>query len=153
MDDIRVRRGRDGGLRVRVGSGEPVRAEAAHLRRLVGRTTRARVRLAEPGLVFDEGVRALLHDPPPSLAEVCVGGEVFALERRFDAAALALLVLTCARVASDPGTGWAGGPVPDFLSAALQVQSIGTSSRRPVTRPERKAARNAAATSPDLPSG
>lgn len=130
-----------------------MRAEAADLRRLVGRTRRARVWLTEPSLVFDERVRALLHNPPASLAEVCVGGELFALGRRFDAAALALLVLTCARVASDPGTGWAGSPVPDFLSAALQVQSAGTSSRRPATRPVPKAARNAAATSPDSPSG
>lgn len=147
MDDYRVHLARDASLRVCVGNSRAVRADAARLRRLVTRSTRARIWLASPALVFDDGVRALLHDPPPALAEVCVGGEVFVLDDPFDAAAVALVVQTCSRLASDPGSGWAGSPLPDDLATALQAHPHGSSSRRPITTPVSKATRSARATS------
>ena len=148
MDDVRVRLARDDSLRVCVGNSRVVQADAARLRRLVARSTRARMWLTSPALIFDNGVQALLHDPPPALAEVCVGGEVFALDDPFDAAALKLVVETCSRLASsDLGSGWAGSPLPDELAAALQVHSTGSSCRRPTTTPVSKATRSARPTS------
>lgn len=133
-------------LWVRVGNTEPVTAPPGGLRRLVQRVDVVRIRVSTPGVLLHPEVAGLLYDAPVCVREVRVANEVFVLDRRFDAAALALVVGTCARLAASPDAGWAGAPLPDSLAAALQSQEPSRiSSSRPRTAPRSKASRSARA--------
>jgi hypothetical protein len=145
MIDVRIRRGTGEVLWVRVGDTEPVVAPVGGLRRLVLRLDVVRIRIAMPGVLLDAEVAELLHAPPTCVREVRIGREVFVLERRFDAAALTLVVATCARLVASPESGWAGSPLPDSLARSLQSQPSRDSSSRPRTAPRSKASHNARA--------